>query len=126
MKYYIKAFNNFSNFNGRARRKDYWMYLLFNLIFAVVAIILDNVFGLAFESIGYGVIYLLYSLITFIPSLSVSVRRLHDKSKSGWYLLLAIIPIIGGIVLLFILAANGDPGENEYGMNPKELPEEDI
>lgn len=126
MKYYIKAFNNFSNFNGRARRKDYWMYLLFNLIFAMVAIILDNVFGLAFESIGYGVIYLLYALITFIPSLSVSVRRLHDKSKSGWYLLLAIIPIIGGIVLLFILAADGDPGENEYGMNPKELPEEDI
>ena len=126
MKYYIKAFNNFSNFNGRARRKEYWMYLLFNLIFALVAIILDNVFGLAFESIGYGVIYLLYSLITFIPSLSVSVRRLHDKSKSGWYLLLAIIPIIGGIVLLFILAADGDPGENEYGINPKELPEEDI
>ncbi|MFY8107869.1 MAG: DUF805 domain-containing protein [Bacteroidia bacterium] len=126
MKYYIKAFNNFSNFNGRARRKEYWMYLLFNLIFALVAIILDNAFGLAFESIGYGVIYLLYSLITFIPSLSVSVRRLHDKSKSGWYLLLAIIPIIGGIVLLFILAADGDPGENEYGMNPKELPEEDI
>ncbi len=126
MKYYIKAFNNFSNFNGRARRKEYWMYLLFNLIFAMVAIILDNVFGLAFESIGYGVIYLLYALITFIPSLSVSVRRLHDKSKSGWYLLLAIIPIIGGIVLLFILAADGDPGENEYGTNPKELPEEDI
>ncbi len=126
MKYYFKAFNNFSNFNGRARRKDYWMYLLFNLIFGLVAIILDNVFGLAFESIGYGVIYLLYSLITFIPSLSVTVRRLHDKSKSGWYILLAIIPIIGGIVLLFILAADGDPGENEYGMNPKELPEEDF
>lgn len=102
------------------------MYLLFNLIFGLVAIILDNVFGLAFESIGYGVIYLLYSLITFIPSLSVTVRRLHDKSKSGWYILLAIIPIIGGIVLLFILAADGDPGENEYGMNPKELPEEDF
>ena len=120
MNWYLTVLKKYAVFSGRARRKEYWMYVLFNFIFAVIAIILDNVLGLASKEIGYGPIYGLYVLATLIPSLAVSVRRLHDIGKSGWYLLVGIIPLIGGIWLLVLMATAGDMGENEYGADPKE------
>lgn len=120
MNWYLTVLKKYAVFSGRARRKEYWMYVLFNFIFAVIAIILDNVLGLAGKEIGYGPIYGLYVLATLIPSLAVSVRRLHDIGKSGWYLLVGIIPLIGGIWLLVLMATAGDMGENEYGADPKE------
>ena len=95
------------------------MFVLFNMIFAFVAAILDNVLGIAFESLGYGPIYLLYALIVLIPGLAVAVRRLHDVGKSGWMILIAFVPIIGAIWLLVLMVTDGVPGDNEYGKNPK-------
>ena len=119
MKYYLKAIENYSNFSGRSRRKEYWIFGLFNLIFAVFAIILDNLFGLTFDLAPYGSIYVIYALCVFIPGLAVTVRRLHDVGKSGWMILISIIPIIGPIWLLVLLFTDSDTGENEYGQNPK-------
>lgn len=120
MKWYLKVLKQYADFNGRARRTEYWMYLLFNLIFAVIAAVLDNILGLKFTpEIPYGYLYLLYALVTFLPGLAVSVRRLHDVDKSGWFLFISLIPIIGGIWLLVLYVTEGTQGRNQYGDDPK-------
>ncbi|WP_415327168.1 DUF805 domain-containing protein [Chryseobacterium sp. MMS23-Vi53] len=120
MKWYLKVLKQYADFSGRARRTEYWMYVLFNIIFAIVAIILDNVLGLKFTpEIPYGYIYFLYAIATLIPGLAVSVRRLHDVDKSGWFILISLIPIIGGIWLLILNATEGTHGRNQYGEDPK-------
>jgi uncharacterized membrane protein YhaH (DUF805 family) len=119
MNWYIKVLQNYFNFNGRARRKEYWFFVLFNVIFAIVAAVIDNVLGIASEELGYGPIYGLYALATLIPGIAVSIRRLHDIGKSGWYFLLALIPCVGGIILLVFDLTPGDPYDNEYGPDPK-------
>ena len=119
MEYYIKVLKQYVDFKGRARRKEYWMFFLFNMIFAIVAMVLDNVLGLASPTVGYGIIYGIYAVATLLPSLAVGVRRLHDVGKSGWMVLIALIPLIGSIWLIVLLAKNGDTGENKYGADPK-------
>jgi len=120
MNWYLTVLKKYAVFSGRARRKEYWMFALFNMIFAIVAMILDNILGIAVEGVGYGPIYRLYALAVLIPGLAVSVRRLHDVGKSGWMLLIALIPIIGAIWLLVLMVTDSKPGENKYGPNPKE------
>jgi len=120
MNWYLKVINDFKDFSGRARRKEYWMFILFNIIFAAVASGLDNVLGLYSYEYGSGPINGIYSLIVLIPSLAVAVRRLHDIGKSGWMLLVVFIPLIGAIWLIVLFAREGDLGPNEYGPNPKE------
>ena len=120
MNWYLKVLQNYAVFSGRARRKEYWMFVLFNIIFGIAAVILDNVLGTAIKDLGYGLFYFLYALAVLIPSLAVGARRLHDVGKSGWFLLIALIPIIGAIWLLVLLCTGGNAGENEYGPNPKE------
>lgn len=119
MEWYLKVLKNYAGFSGRARRKEFWMFVLFNLLFTIVAILLDNLFGTAIEGVGYGLFYILYMLAVLLPGLAVGVRRLHDIGKSGWFLLIAFIPIIGAIWLLVLYAAEGTAGENQYGPNPK-------
>src|SRR5512138_3214375 len=119
MSWYIAVLKKYVTFDGRARRKEYWMFALFNFIFAIVAMILDNVLGLANENTGYGVIYTLYGLAVALPGLAVSVRRLHDIGKSGWWLFIALIPLIGAIWLLVLTVTDSQPGDNQYGPNPK-------
>jgi len=125
MNWYLKVLKNATDFSGRARRKEYWMYTLFNVLFSMIAAMADHLFGLTFviegTDVGYGYIYLLYGLLVFIPGLAVSVRRLHDVGKSGWFLLIAIIPIIGAIWLLVLFVTDGKPGSNKWGGNPKEI-----
>ena len=113
---------NYGGFDGRARRKEYWMFTLFHIFFLIIAMILDNVLGIAIEGIGYGPIYILYVLAILIPALAVSVRRLHDIGKSGWMILIALIPIVGAIWLLVLMASDGNPGPNDFGPNPKAAP----
>ena len=124
MNWYLKVLKQYVDFSGRARRKEYWMFVLFNIIFAVVAMTFDNVLGTTFElygqSVGYGWIYLLYCLAIILPGLAVCVRRLHDIGKSGWYYLIAFIPLIGFIVLIIWFCQNSQIGENKWGANPKE------
>ena len=120
MNWYISALKKYAVFSGRARRKEYWMFFLFNIIFAIAAIILDNVIGTAIGGVGYGLIYFLYLLAVILPGIAVAVRRLHDIGKSGGWLFIALIPLIGGIWLLVLMCTEGTPGENEYGSNLKE------
>ena len=119
MEWYLKVLKNYVGFSGRARRKEYWLFVLFNIIFAVVAMILDNMLGLASKEYGYGPIYGLYALAVFLPGLAVSVRRLHDIGKSGWWLLIALIPIVGAIMLIIWDVREGERGDNRFGPDPK-------
>ena len=121
MDWYLQAFKKYADFTGRARRKEYWMFILFNVIAALVALILDNILGIAFGGVGYGPLYLIYIMAIIIPSISIAVRRLHDIGKSGWMFLVSFIPLIGGIWLIILLCKDSQPGENEYGPNPKEV-----
>jgi uncharacterized membrane protein YhaH (DUF805 family) len=121
MNWFLGGLKKYADFSGRARRKEYWMFFLFYIIFAFVASILDSLLGLDFGDGMYGVIYLLYSLALLLPYLAVGVRRLHDIGKSGWWLFIAFIPLAGAIWLIVLLATDGQPGENEYGPNPKEI-----
>ncbi len=120
MQYYIKAIKDYAKFEGRARRKEYWMFLLFQFLFLLVAFLLDGMLGLRIGGIGYGWLYILYSLFTFLPALAVGVRRLHDVGKSGWFMLIVLVPIIGGIWLIVLYCTDGVKGPNQYGPNPKE------
>lgn len=126
MKWFIKALNQYADFSGRARRTEYWMFTLINAIFAVVAMILDNIVGLTTGGQPYGVIYLIYALGMLIPGLAVAVRRLHDVGKSGWFLLIGLIPIVGSIWLIILMLTESTPGDNEYGPNPKNKDEEGV
>ena len=119
MNWYLAVLRNYAGFSGRARRTEYWMFVLFNIIFAIVAGILDNILGIAVPGVGYGPLYGLYVLAMLIPGLAVAVRRLHDTGKSGWMILIALIPLVGGIWLLVLLATDSSSEENEYGPNPK-------
>lgn len=121
MNWYLKVLKHYADFSGRARRKEYWMFFLFNMIFAIIAMVLDNVLGIAIEGVGYGPLYGLYVLALLIPGLAVAVRRLHDVGKSGWMILIALIPLIGAIWLLVLMVIDSNPGENQYGPNPKEV-----
>ncbi len=126
MNWYLTVIKNYVGFKGRARRKEYWMFILFNMIFMIVALVLDNMLGttqnaLLYEDIGYGLIYELYTLAVFLPALAVLVRRLHDVGKSGWMILITLIPIIGIIWLFVLLVTEGDLVGNKYGLNPKEI-----
>lgn len=120
MQWYVKVLKNYVGFTGRARRKEFWMFVLFNIIFSIVASMVDNMAGLADPMTGYGPISGLYSLAVLLPGLAVSARRLHDTGRSGWLLLLALIPLIGAIVLIVFFAQDSKPGPNRYGPNPKE------
>jgi uncharacterized membrane protein YhaH (DUF805 family) len=126
MNWYLKVLKQFADFSGRARRKEYWMFALFNMIFIIVAMILDNVLGLTVDKLPYGLFYFLYALFILIPGLAVSVRRLHDVGKSGWMILISLIPIVGGIWLLVLMLTDSNPGDNEYGVNPKTVADNEI
>ncbi len=127
MKYYLDVLKKYAVFHGRARRSEYWYFALFNLIFAVIAAVMDNLLGLTFkldlgsgvQSAGYGYIYLMYGIAILIPSLAVLVRRLHDVGKSGWYVLITLIPLVGAIWMLVLLFTDSNIGNNKYGPNPK-------
>ncbi len=119
MNWYLKVLKQFADFNGRARRQEYWMFVLFNMLFVFAAGMLDRLLNLANETTGIGPLYGLYVLAVFIPGIAVAIRRLHDIGKSGWMLLVALIPIVGAIWLLVLMVREGDRGENKYGPDPK-------
>ena len=122
IEYFKLALSRYSDFSGRSRRSEYWYFVLGQtlLIWGLMAVSallgsMSEILGL----VGLGA-YMLLSFALIVPSLAVAVRRLHDLGKSGWYLLIGIIPLVGGIVLLVWLATEGEPVENEYGPDPKQ------
>ena len=120
MKWYVTVMKKYATIQGRARRKEYWMFTLFQMIFFILAMALDNALGLTIGVLPYGYLYFLYALATIIPGFAVSIRRLHDTNRSGWWFLIALIPIIGAIWLLVLMCLDSTPGSNKYGPNPKE------
>jgi uncharacterized membrane protein YhaH (DUF805 family) len=119
MNWYLEVLKKYAVFSGRARRKEYWYFFLFNIIINIVLTVLDVVIGIFSAELGMGLLGMLYTLAVLIPSIAVSVRRLHDTDRSGWWLLIFLIPLIGAIVLLIFMVKDGNPGENRYGSNPK-------
>ncbi|WP_351077464.1 DUF805 domain-containing protein [Shewanella sp. CAL98-MNA-CIBAN-0140] len=107
MDYFIGALKKYADFTGRARRKEYWMFILVYMIINIV-----------FAVIGLDTISAIVSLALLVPSLSIAARRLHDTGRSGWWQLILLIPIIGLIVLIVFLAQDSHDA-NDYGSNPK-------
>ena len=123
MKWYIKCLKQYADFSGRARRKEFWMFVLFNMIFSIALCVLDVIFGTSAGSsdapFAMGLFQGIYSLGVLIPGLAVCVRRLHDIGKSGWYYFIVLIPIIGSIILLVWFCKEGERNSNEWGEDPK-------
>ena len=122
MEWYLKVMrDNYANFNGRARRKEYWMFTLFFLLFALLAGFVIGILSAVGETAAMIAIILavVWYFAHLVPSLAVTVRRLHDTGKSGWFYLLAIIPYIGGLIIFIFTVIEGDKGDNKYGPDPK-------
>ena len=122
MEWYLKVMrDNYANFNGRARRKEYWMFTLFFLLFALLVGFVIGILSAVGETVAMIAIILavVWYLAHLVPSLAVTVRRLHDTGKSGWFYLLAIIPYIGGLIIFIFTVIEGDKGDNKYGPDPK-------
>jgi uncharacterized membrane protein YhaH (DUF805 family) len=120
MNWYLEVLKKYAVFNGRARRKEYWYFHLFNIIINTVLTVIEVITGSFSPEAGIG--FLLggiYALAVLIPGIAVSVRRLHDTERSGWWFLIVLVPIIGAIVLLVFMVQDSKPGQNQYGANPK-------
>ncbi|MEL6629268.1 MAG: DUF805 domain-containing protein [Bacteroidota bacterium] len=118
MNYYLDVLRNYATFTGRARRSEYWNFVLFNVIISAVLGGIDA--AILGAEPGTGFLGSIYQLFVFIPGVAVAVRRLHDTGRSGWWYLLVLIPIIGWIALIVFYFQDSEPGENQYGPNPKE------
>lgn len=120
MNWYLKVIKeHYADFNGRARREEYWMFTLFNLIFSIVISLIFTGIGFAIDVPAIAAITYVYTLALLIPSLAVLVRRLHDVGKSGWFFLISLIPLIGPIYILVLLCTDSENGTNKWGDNPK-------
>ena len=115
MNWYVDVLKKYAVFDGRARRKEYWMFALFNIIIAIVLNVIEMAIG------TYGIIGVLYALAVLLPGIGVTIRRLHDTGRSGWWILIALVPFVGAIILIIFAAQDGTPGQNQYGPNPKEV-----
>ena len=118
MSWYIEALKKYAVFEGRSRRKEYWYFVLFNVIISIVLSLIDALIGTSSSS-GGGVLSGIYGLAVLIPTIAVSVRRLHDIDRTGWWVLIGLVPLIGFIVLLIFYVQDSTPGSNRYGPNPK-------
>ena len=116
MNWYLAVLNRYAEFSGRAGRPEFWWFFLFHFIILIVLAVLGQ------RSALFNIVYLLYALGTLIPYIAVCVRRLHDTDKSGWFLLIALIPLLGGIILLVLLALPGSSDSNRFGAPPADQP----
>jgi uncharacterized membrane protein YhaH (DUF805 family) len=120
MSWYLLAWQRAADFSGRSRRKEYWYFHLFNGIVMIFLV----AFAIVFSDQGkpamlpFGLMFA-YGLVVCVPSLAVTVRRLHDIGKSGWWSFIGFVPLIGGIILFVFSLLDSDPDRNEYGPNPK-------
>ena len=118
MEWFFAAFKRTFEIRGRSRRKEYWLYSLFSIVITLLLLVIDSVFGLFIDD-ETGVLSTLFLIGTFITSLTVTIRRLHDIGRSGWWILLNFIPFIGTIVIFVFTVLDSEPGSNKYGENPK-------
>jgi len=132
MNWYVKALKQYLDFSGRARRREYWMFVLVNVVIVIVLSVIDTLLGTGgfratagggsfYAANSLGLLSGLYTLAVLLPSIAVTVRRLHDTDRSGWWILLGFIPIIGGIILLVFYVLEGTRGPNRFGPDPKAI-----
>ncbi|ADZ84646.1 DUF805 domain-containing protein [Cellulosilyticum lentocellum] len=112
MEWYVGVLKKYADFSGRARRKEYWMFFLINIIIGIVL-------GFLATILKTSILSTIYSLAVLIPGIAVCIRRLHDIGKSGWWWFIALIPLVGPIWLLVLVCTEGDSSNNQYGSNPK-------
>jgi len=118
MHWYTDVLKKYVEFSGRARRQEYWMFFLISFIVSVVLSGIDRAIGTS-NSSGSGLLQGIYGLAVLLPTLGVNARRLHDTNRSGWWMLLWLIPILGWIPIIIFLAQDGTPADNKYGPDPK-------
>jgi uncharacterized membrane protein YhaH (DUF805 family) len=120
MEWMLMPLRRYAEFSGRSQRKEYWMYILGLWLAVIVLSIIESILGLTGMVGGvYGPLVALVLLGTLIPNIAVAVRRLHDIDKSGWWLLISFVPLIGSLVLLYFFVTDGTPGPNQFGADPK-------
>lgn len=122
MNWFIKSLKQYTDFNSRARRKEYWMFILFANLIGAVLLLIEIMTGAFSYDVLMGPLSALFSLVIFVPYLAVTVRRLHDIGKSGWMMLIVLIPIVGAIWFFILTIRDSESGENKYGENPKNIP----
>jgi uncharacterized membrane protein YhaH (DUF805 family) len=128
MHWYFVALKKYTVFSGRSQRTEFWFFTLINaLVLAIFVFAYSLLAGMAQVSerafsAGYDVLVAVWMLATILPSLAVSVRRLHDIGWSGWWVLLWFVPFAGGVILLVLFTMDSQPGTNVYGPNPKTMP----
>jgi uncharacterized membrane protein YhaH (DUF805 family) len=140
MSWYLAVMKNYAGFRGRARRREYWMFVLVNAIIGIALVVIGRLtmmpdgptFGIGMSRNGLGVfgiglfsspvLFQVYALATLLPFLAVEVRRLHDTGRSGWWWLFGLVPVLGWIVLVVFCATDGAAGDNKYGPDPKAAP----
>ncbi|MGF1736303.1 DUF805 domain-containing protein [Photobacterium satsumensis] len=120
MNWYLHVLKNYAVFKGRAQRQEYWYFFLFNIVISVALSMIDSALGNPGAGEGAGLIGTIYSLVILIPSIAVGVRRLHDTGRTGWWMLIGLIPLIGWLVLVYFFVQDSQPAVNEYGPNPKD------
>ena len=118
MKRHFEALKKYAVFKGRARRKEYWMFFLFNIIIGSGFCLIEGIAGIATKS-DQGMLTMLYILSVILPAIAAGAGRLHDIGRSGWWLLISVVPIIGGIILLVYMVQDSQPCENRFGPNKK-------
>ena len=119
----VCVMNKYSDFTGRARRKEFWMYTLASFLFSLTFLSLSIIASTIAVSLGmlFALLYVVISLALICPTLALSVRRLHDTGKSGWWLLTGLIPVVGALYLIYVFSQRGQPGPNPYGPDPKDM-----
>ena len=118
MEWYLAVLRKYAVFTGRARRREFWMFSLVNVLISIGLSIIDTIIGTDYGA-GYGVWSTIYGLAVLIPSIAVGVRRLHDTGRTGWWILIGLVPCVGFIVLIVFYATDGQRGDNQYGTDPK-------
>ena len=124
MEWYLGVLKKYAVFDGRARRKEYWMFLLFHMIVViglliVNAIIMSSVSESTLAQVAVVLPLTVYMLGVLCPALGVTIRRLHDTGKSGWWIFISLVPVIGGLWFLYLMVIDGTAGDNQYGPSPK-------
>jgi len=120
MDWYIKVLKDYAVFEGRASRAEYWYFVLFNVIAMIILMLIENVLGLVMITEGgaFGFLTTIYALAVFVPSIAVAIRRLHDTDRSGWWILLAFIPLVSLVLIVFFIF-KGSESDNQYGASPR-------
>jgi uncharacterized membrane protein YhaH (DUF805 family) len=133
MEYMIMPLKRYADFSGRSRRKEYWMFVLFQILILVPLVLITSLLAGPsadpadpFASTGVLVLVVVYLLAFFIPGLAVQVRRFHDQDKSGWFILLGFIPYIGSLIIFVFMCLEGTRGPNRFGPDPKDPYSEDV